>query len=148
MTSTTAMELSSSESESSLVFIEDDFHQCDHVCYEDEDEEEILLGKQQQQPLHHHHHSMKKKRVSFAGPDAMVKVKTVPNFRSEWSLYRHRRSIWYTDGELKRFLREYREFLRDYKEDILLGTNRVGVMINGLQQQVKLTGGEGGMNIA
>merc|ERR1711865_550464 len=50
--------------------------------------------------------------VSFAGPEEMVKIKTVPNFRCDWSLYRHRRSIWYTDGELKRFRREFRQDLR------------------------------------
>merc|ERR1711865_1126729 len=50
--------------------------------------------------------------VSFAGPEAMVTIKTVPNFRCDWSLYRHRRSIWYTDGELQRFRREFRQDLR------------------------------------
>merc|ERR1711865_490775 len=50
--------------------------------------------------------------VSFAGPEAMVTIKTVPNFRCDWSLYRHRRSIWYTDGELQQFRREFRQDLR------------------------------------
>merc|ERR1711865_124835 len=56
--------------------------------------------------------TMMKRSVSFAGPEAMVTIKTVPNFRCDWSLYRHRRSIWYTDGELKRFRREFRQDLR------------------------------------
>merc|ERR1711865_1010595 len=51
--------------------------------------------------------------VSFAGPEAMVTIKTVPNFRCDWSLYRHRRSIWYTDGELQRFRRDFRQDLRN-----------------------------------
>merc|ERR1711865_1325778 len=57
--------------------------------------------------------TMMQRSVSFAGPEEMVKIKTVPNFRCDWSLYRHRRSIWYTDGELKRFRREFRQDLRN-----------------------------------
>merc|ERR1712028_307112 len=56
--------------------------------------------------------TMMQRSVSFAGPEEMVKIKTVPNFRCDWSLYRHRQSIWYTDGELKRFRREFRQDLR------------------------------------
>merc|ERR1719506_2678667 len=106
---------------------------CEHdlCCYdyskdvddeeEDEEFEEIILMENKKKNLSENDltkiqkkktTTMMKRSVSFAGPEAMVTIKTVPNFRCDWSLYRHRRSIWYTDGELKRFRREFRQDLR------------------------------------
>ena len=113
---------------------EDEDAGCEHdlCCYdyskdvddeeeEDEEFEEIILMENKKKNLSENDltkiqkkktTTMMKRSVSFAGPEAMVTIKTVPNFRCDWSLYRHRRSIWYTDGELKRFRREFRQDLR------------------------------------